>query len=246
MIDMYRNALGWAEHKPGDEKHEPTHKLLTNEEYEGLEYNDLRLNALLREKEEEIKRIKENNSSRIYYIKQQAQEEIEKIEQDAREKINAAEEEAEYQKNLNTTLLEISKNRANADRNLKPKKEHTGYIVESSSEKNYKYKHGSKIEEIKVWETLIQTPYVVDFSEEQVRTQSENDLFADAGEWLIGKIGIGAVYCSGVDKLMKDEEYRDKNCIIESRLRANYKKGYWEIIYVHTKPLGVVPKDMRA
>ena len=50
------------------------------------------------------------------------------------EKLTRAEEEVSYQKGLNANLLRISRERANADRSLRPKKEHTGYAVVRSME----------------------------------------------------------------------------------------------------------------
>ena len=45
-----------------------------------------------------------------------------------------------------------------------------------------------------------------------------------------------------------DEEFVKHNvALMEYRsFRANYRAGYWEVILVHTRPLGVVPKDMRV
>ena len=34
--------------------------------------------------------------------------------------------------------------------------------------------------------------------------------------------------------------------MLERWLRANYRSGYWELALLHTKPLSVVPPDMRA
>ena len=46
----------------------------------------------------------------------------------------------EYLNGLNKNLLRIARERANADRKLRPKKTHTGYVVLTSSEKEYRYK----------------------------------------------------------------------------------------------------------
>lgn len=32
----------------------------------------------------------------------------------------------------------------------------------------------------------------------------------------------------------------------ELKLRANFRAGYWEASFLHTKPLGVVPPEMRV
>ena len=42
------------------------------------------------------------------------------------------------------------------------------------------------------------------------------------------------------------EDYKKYNVMLERWLRANYRSGYWELIFQHTKPLSVVPPDMRA
>lgn len=42
------------------------------------------------------------------------------------------------------------------------------------------------------------------------------------------------------------EEYRNYNVMLERRLKANYRTGFWEMIFLHTKPLAAVPSDMRA
>ena len=34
--------------------------------------------------------------------------------------------------------------------------------------------------------------------------------------------------------------------MLKPKLRANYKTGYWEVIFLHTRPLGLVPAEMRA
>ena len=43
-----------------------------------------------------------------------------------------------------------------------------------------------------------------------------------------------------------DPQPEEHNIMFKGRLRAKYRAGYWEIIFSHTKPLGIVPADMRA
>lgn len=49
--------------------------------------------------------------------------------------------------------------------------------------------------------------------------------------------------------MIEDPEWRkvypEHNVMLERRLKANYRTGYWEIIFLHTKPLGPVPADMK-
>ena len=111
---------------------------------------------LTREEYEQIVRQKAKAESEAAAAKKNAAAAIEQADRDAQRKIREAEEEKEkdricqalseaeikieYWRDLNENLLRISKERANADRNLKPKKEHTGYVVVSSTEKEYRYK----------------------------------------------------------------------------------------------------------
>jgi len=165
------------------------------------------------------------------------------------EELSAERAEREYQQGLNTNLLRISKERANASRKLKPKKEHSGYVVISSTERDHYYKYGANRRKVILWETVLQTPFSIDFTEEQARTESE-ELFQknEAGIWPIGKIGINAQYLDGYGRLVWNdnaEEWLQYNVMVEKKLRANFRAGYWELIIMHTKPLDIVPAEMR-
>lgn len=161
--------------------------------------------------------------------------------------------ESAYQRGLNENLLRISRERANADRNLKPKKAHTGYVVVSSGEKERRYRDGNGRWQMAVlWETVLQGPYSVDFTEEQARKQMLEELFREdeSGQWLVQQIGITGAYDGGYAAMLGDKEwrevYQEYNVMVERRLRANFRAGFWEMVVVHTKGLRVVPEDMRV
>lgn len=48
------------------------------------------------------------------------------------------------------------------------------------------------------------------------------------------------------DQRRSGRQAENLNIMLKPRLRANYKTGYWEVIFLHTKPLGLVPGNMRA
>ena len=125
-------------------------------------------------------------------------------------------------------------------------------MVVSSAEKEISYKdYYGKNKKVMLWETVLQSPYSVDFTEEQARHQMQ-ELFnrGENGRWLISQIGINASTDGGYAHLISDPKTRMelavRNFLLDKRLRANYRAGYWEIIFLHTKPLSVVPKNMRA
>ena len=71
------------------------------------------------------------------------------------------------------------------------------------------------------------------------------------GETIVGRLGIDTYYHGSYEDLLRDQrrsgrQAEDLIIMLKPRLRANYKTGYCEVIFLHTKPLGLVPGDMRA
>ena len=149
---------------------ECTHVIQTRQEYEMLLNQRDRAK---REKEEaeraaarEITRVKQEAAHEADRAAQRAQAQI----ADLLQQVERKTAEIADQRALNANLLRISRERANADRGLRPKKVHTGYVVVMSSEKEIRYKTGrNKLLTAKVWETVLQSPYSVDFTESQAR-----------------------------------------------------------------------------
>ena len=148
----------------------------------------------------------------------------------------------EYQIGLNKNLLRISRERANADRKIKPKKERSGYVFISMGQRNYRYRvDRNHWEDVILWDTVIQTPYSIQFTAEQAITESM-ELFArdDNGEWLIGRLGLDYEYDGKYEEMIDDNmfpDWQNFNVILDKRYNANGRAGYWEIIITHTKPL---------
>ena len=246
-----KTAFGYKKVDGGHSDPECTHVILTIDEYD----------EILREKakaEQETRNTKRDAEREISRVKQDARYEVENAAEEARQTVESmkddlAEERAEsdYQRRLNANLLRISKERANADRKLKPKKGHTGYVVVSSAEKYYSYREDrQRWRKVMLWETVLQTPYSVDFTHEQVEIQSAELCREDeTGNWPVAKIGIDENYGRSYEQLMDDPEWgawKKYNVMLRRQLKANYRTGYWEIIFMHTKPLTVVPADMRV
>ena len=226
---------------------ECTHVIQTRQEYEML----LNQRDRAKREKEEAERAAAREISRV---KQEAAHEADRAAQRAQAQIDdllRKTAEIADQRALNANLLRISRERANADRGLRPKKVHTGYVVVMSSEKEIRYKTGrNKLLTAKVWETVLQSPYSVDFTESQARKLIEEDLLARKNG-LLADVGITMI-CSGssYENLIETENWKEikaaHNTLFSRQLRANYRVGYWEYIIQHTKPLGIVPADMRA
>ena len=248
-----KTMMGYKEVSGGASAPDCTHVILTSKEYAGLlqkkaqaeqESRDMKNRA-----EQAIAKERAAALSRIRASENAAQQRAAVMEQALSDERNAR----IYQQELNENLLRISRERANADRNLRPKKKHSGYVVISSTEKMHRYKNVNRSWAVAtLWETALQTPYSVDFTENQARTQLKDDLFQDDpfAYPILDKIGVTAVYGKEYAEMIADKQWREAhikfNIMLDWRLRANHRTGYWEILFLHTKPLTIVPPDMRA
>ena len=102
--------------------------------------------------------------------------------------------------------------------------------------------------EVYLWETVIQTLYIVSFTAEQAMTETQ-ELFArdENGEWLIGKLGIRREYNGKYEEMLADRRcatWKDHNIIVEKTFNASAKAGYWEISITHTKPLDNIGTEL--
>ncbi|MDO4556438.1 MAG: hypothetical protein Q4B70_15065 [Lachnospiraceae bacterium] len=242
--EMYQSMLGWSEYKKGDEKHTPTHFLLEKKEYEEVgmiqdQIQDLKRQLLRKDKECDLAvHRKENEMNTIINQKEIAfRTKIEELE----EKVQDMEKERDILSGMNQNLLRINKERSNSSRNLPKKKEHTGYVVLQSREKMFYVRHNK----YRIWETMLQSPYTMDITDEQARYQIKKDLTPEGEYWILGSIGIDGYWVTDLDTIMRDEEHGQGNTIFQMQQNANYRSGYWEVIYLHTKALGIIPKNMR-
>lgn len=243
MVGGYKAVQG------GHSDPECTHVIMTLEEYNELLQE-------IRDAAADGKRVKDEAARAAAASAANAEKAVKKIQADAAQKIaqlqNIVETERagkEYQIGLNQDFKRIARERANADRGIKPKKERSGYVVLSSRQKKYKYKENRHdMAEVYLWETVIQTPYVVSFTAEQAMTETQ-ELFArdEQGHWLIGRLGIAGEYGGKYEDMLDDPRcatWKDYNIIVEKIFNANVKAGYWEIIITHTKPLDNIGTEL--
>ena len=248
-----KTMMGYREVPGGHSDPECTHVILTEAEYAKLlrQLSDAEQKARIT-KAEADKEIREANREADRKAQEAALKANQAIEA-WRVALEAERTESAHQRRLNDNLLRIAKERANADRGLKPKKERPGYVVVHSEEKEYSFRDGRKqLYKVKLWETIIQSPYSVEFAESVVRKQIEDELFPEGKEWLIAKIGITGKYNGSYEKMRaameknpEDSFYRGNVVIArQQRLKRNFRSKYWEVAIVHIKPLGDVPEDL--
>ena len=163
MTEFVRKSkFGFKEAHGGQSTPECTHVILTKEEYKEL----IERISKAERGSEEARYIAERN---VQDEKRRARERIDEVEAifvqketELKKLLDAERKESELQRGLNENLLRIAKERANADRNLRPKKEHTGYVVIASTEKKHRYKGSDGYcKLLMLWETVLETPYIV-------------------------------------------------------------------------------------
>lgn len=159
--------------------------------------------------------------------------------------IAALTEQLKHQKELNDNLLRISKERANAKRGLKPKKERSGFIALSLEQYVYVMKSFGNTKDIPCWKVRIQTPY--DSSLEYSKVQS---LMHDNNKYLLGRcLGVSILWSNNRMKEISvgdiDELLKDKTIVFNTKFRANIKQGFWEVDYLVNKIVNI-PDELRA
>lgn len=243
-----KTMIGYKELDGGHSDPECTHVILTLKEYDSLLHKLSQLEQKATEEKRKAEKEKRDSQNREQQTVQKANQAIEAWKKEVeKERVESA-----HQRGLNENLLRIARERANAARKLTPKKEHSGYVVVISSEKTYRYKNGRRLKSTKLWETVIQSPYSIEFSAKQTEKLILQEFFPETGEWKAARLGIDRWIAGDYEDFLqtadKDEEAMKQNvALMEYRsFRANYRAGYWEMILVHTRPLGVVPKDMRV
>ena len=134
-------AIGGYKPVPGGSSDsECTHVILTLGEYAGLKRE-------ISSAQQAARNAEYNADKKIHQIQSEAQSRItdaeKKVAKNTAEwekKLAAEQQESALQRELNANLLRITKERANAERGLKPKKEHNGYVVLTSVEKESRYR----------------------------------------------------------------------------------------------------------
>lgn len=96
---------------------------------------------------------------------------------------------------------------------------------------------------MKRWKTVSQSYYRLNYTEEKVRNLTQKDLFPFEKGGRMAKIGIigrySGIYENRSDNWSLDVEFR------KSRLKENLSFGYWKMVSMYQKSLGVVWMEMR-
>lgn len=247
-----KTMMGYREVPGGHSDPECTHVILTKKEYEKIlqEKQKAEMDARIA-KSDADRAVAEAQRNAAYTAQQARQEAREKVE-GIQAELEQEREESAHQRELNANLLRIAKERANAERQLRPKKEHTGYGVVVSGEKEHRYKDGNRQwRDVMLWETTIQSPYAVDMPEPLARRLISGELLKknEEGKSLLNRLGIHGYYSGSYADMIEDRRWcshpEQYNIALEFYFQVNGRYGYWEVKFYHTKALCLIPRELR-
>lgn len=246
MERVYKNMMGQYKEENIEKGKAATNIILTIEEYnkllEDIQNAEIKTEKTIQNANLKINEYKNTTDSLINQHKNTFLKRIESVQRD----FNKAKVENLRLTSLNSNLLRISREKANAKRGLRPKKEHTGYLVLDSQQYNYIFRYISKGKTINetfpCWKVKIQTPYDSSIDFEVIKINIQNDLIKIIGSSL------------GIQKRINVETYEFKdfqelwttsvNFIFKTTYKANFKSGLWEIEYLVKNSISI-PQDMR-
>lgn len=222
-------------HKESDKK-PATHVILSIEEYDNLQmeiYNVKKEKEIIIKKaNNEIRQCIAQTDEQVKDIAGQAQKRIESLQNDFKKANN----EIIRVNGLNANLKRICKERANAKRGIKPKKDHHGYLIIDRQQYIYilNFKDKKKSRSFPCWKIRFQSPYDSSIPYEIVQKEINNDLINLFGSLL----NINHVYPNGTLENLRFDEFNNlwqnnKNFIFKTLYKSNMKSGFWEIEYLY-------------
>lgn len=169
-IKAYKGLMGsFVPMEESDKKHEFTHVIMERQEYMDIRDEMKQLRKQLKEEQQKFERLKGVAEAEIGEIKEAASKEMENCR-------NEAEQVKDEALRLNENLKRICKERANAARNLQPKKKHSGYVAKRSEQSIKVHYEKGKRSEYPVWRTFIETPYQIQLAEAEARKIIDSDI----------------------------------------------------------------------
>ena len=156
-----------------------------------------------------------------------------------REKVNEANKKAEHLEDINANLIRIAKERANAQRKIKPKKEHKGYILQNIDETIYVHRRNDDgrtvMTNFPCWRVRFQTPYSLSLDIATVRTLVKDDFRREIG-YIIGietffkeELFDLSDYKTEVVNAMWEDREEYKNFYFKMVFKLNVSRGFWEV-----------------
>lgn len=229
------------------EKGHATHVRITVKEYDDL----LKRISTAKENAENAKKkqyqAEDQMREGIKQAKREAEETIENGKKAIAAEVQQLKEDKIYAENEREQLLEIMKNRANAKRGIKPKKQHDGYVVLRSEQ--YEFSHQlskSNRETLTLWRTVVQTPIDIGMHAPEAKKLIHDAFLHKFGARLgFQKLSVNGNSLSENIQAVNNEEWSKAVYLLDIKYRQNTKTRLWEVTYVHNGAI-TIPEEMYA
>lgn len=157
--------------------------------------------------------------------------------------------EAEHWKQANENLRRIARERSNAEQDLRPKRQHTGYALISADPFEYSFHYVDKyrknrITKFNCWKVRYQTPHYATMEPQAV----ENLIRLEWKERLCELAGQVGIWSNDTIKGMEYDEFlehwRTSSVIFRTVCRINGVKRCWDVEFLSTGPFRLIPDMM--
>lgn len=139
-------------------------------------------------------------------------------------------------------MLAIMKDKANAERKLYPKKEHSGYVFMYTSSESYRYREKGQWEEVELFKTSFQTPYAIEYPYEEILRACQDDFEGEKGLGIqIGITGSEVLQCYEDIMTLENKALRELNG--EQSYRMLYPDEIQELEKRRVEALDAISKN---
>lgn len=245
IIKAIKTFAGYKKVSGTDKEHDYTHVILDKEYHLNKEnctadlqvgINDLKKinHDLIAKYENEIEMLIKDYEKRIYDIKSSLDNEHNKVLKNYNNL-----------KKINDNLLRITKERANAERKLKNKKKHSGYVLYSADKYLYKMTEGygknTKKMSFNCWLVKMQTPYKISIESDSLLRL----VYVDFRNTLCPLLNLDSIYTPNEFRSWSIADLSSKyksgeKLIFNLEPKINANKGFWEISFLSSAAINIL------
>lgn len=172
IFELTYAHLMWRKRKDSDTDPNTMYVAMLDRDYTHLNNYILKLQREIQALNQQLKDTKTKYTQWAKEQRNLAEVDADEKIKEAQAKIQEAQEQIQAAEHLNDNLKRILKERANADRKIKPKKKKSGYVV-IRSEQGIRYDEDANGHKIKsdIWKTLVESPWNIGIPEPQARKE---------------------------------------------------------------------------
>lgn len=224
-----KSLLGGG-YKPAREDENNTHIILSQEDYDAIQ---ARIEGL----ESKISSLKIQYSDSLSARDHNArivQQEYERSLAQVRQEVETQKAAVVAAERKNDNLLRILRERANSVRGLYPKKERSGYLLQSVEQYSYTRRRSSRI--IEAWRVRLQSPYPITLA----AISAQSSIFEDLVEHGVGyDLGIDTFDDGSLREIIEAAASDPSENIAYAFKYRGGSRGYWEIEFLTTRPVTI-------